>query len=349
MKKKTVFIGTVGAGIPKNGESIKNFHILKKLKDFIPDLKIIDTESWGKNPFFIFKIIFLIAANRNAKFIISISSQAANRLIKIISKISPESEVLYWVIGGALGNFISEGRYKAESYKNVSRIIVEGEALRDQLQRLGLKNVIVLPNFKSLPKTHVLPDKKEDESKPLLKFVFLSRIVPSKGCDLIIEASSKLNKEGLSSKYTVDFYGEIDPTYEETFLNNIEKTPNLTYKGFLDLRNLKNYNILSGYDAMLFPTYWNGEGFAGVIIDAFSSSLPVLASDWNLNKEIIEDGKTGIIFEPKSSEAIVRTIKNCITGQINLVELGNNALIEVRKFDTEAVLSEENLRNAGII
>lgn len=49
---------------------------------------------------------------------------------------------------------------------------------------------------------------------------------------------------------------------------------------------------------MLFPTFWKGEGFPGVIVDAFIAGLPVIATHWNMNVEIIQDGINGFIIPP---------------------------------------------------
>ena len=48
---------------------------------------------------------------------------------------------------------------------------------------------------------------------------------------------------------------------------------------------------------MIFPTYYVGEGFPGTIIDAFSSGIPDIATDWRYNSEIVQNGKTGYIYK----------------------------------------------------
>jgi glycosyltransferase involved in cell wall biosynthesis len=48
--------------------------------------------------------------------------------------------------------------------------------------------------------------------------------------------------------------------------------------------------VLRDYFALLFPIYYIGEGFAGTAIDAFSAGVPVIASDWKYNSEVIKEG-----------------------------------------------------------
>ena len=344
--KNIIFIGSLGGGkVPNDGVSVKNYHIVGKLKEYCKNLKVIDSQNWKKNPFVLFHILFTILANPKSKYILSLNNNSAYRLIRIINKIAPKAIIIYWVIGGTLGKWILGGRVKKEPYKKLKKIIVEGQSMMNDLGKAGLKNVSVMHNFKSLPKI----DKSKKETNPdKLKFVFLSRVTPDKGCDLIIDAAAKLNKEGYKDKYIIDFYGPIGEDYKQSFLEKIKDLDNLAYKGFIDLRDQENYKKLTGYNAMLFPTYWHGEGFPGIIIDAYACGLPILASDWNMNKDLIIHGETGIIFEPKSVNAITKTIMDCINGDIDLEEMSKNCFKTVSHFDIEEVLSQENLQKYEI-
>jgi glycosyltransferase involved in cell wall biosynthesis len=53
-----------------------------------------------------------------------------------------------------------------------------------------------------------------------------------------------------------------------------------------------------------FLSYWKGEGFTGVIIDAFIAGVPVIATGWNMNTEIIEDGINGFVIPPNDTVSL---------------------------------------------
>ena len=137
--------------------------------------------------------------------------------------------------------------------------------------------------------------------------------MPDKGCDYILQAVRRLNAKGLQHRFSVDFYGKTDASYRERFEKEISKLENAAHHGLLDLRTREGYDILATYDAMLFPSYWVGEGFAGVFIDAFIAGLPVLASDWAHNAEVIADGKLGLIYPVHSVEALMEAMERCIS------------------------------------
>lgn len=48
-KNTIIFIGPMGGGgIPTNGASVKNYYIVKKLRECAVDLILVDTERWKK-------------------------------------------------------------------------------------------------------------------------------------------------------------------------------------------------------------------------------------------------------------------------------------------------------------
>lgn len=345
---KTIFVGPFGrGGVPKDGASIKNYHILKKIRSLIPGLKAIDTDGWKTHPQVLLRLLATILANPRAKYILSLNNGSANKVIRILKLLAPNARVIYWVIGGTLGKWLLEGKVKVSDYAWLENIILEGSSMNSELKEAGMNNGSVMPNFKSIVTISDLKKTKSEDDK--IRFVFLSRILPQKGCNLILEAARSLNAQGFSDKYSIDFFGPVESSYEENFKGQLYELDNVNYKGFLDLRDTHNYSELSKYDAMLFPTFWPGEGCPGIVIDAYICGLPILASDWNLNSDYIIDGMTGVLFAPKDVNALETTIRRCIDGQIDLEKLGQNALEISRDYDTDAVLSKNKLIKYGII
>jgi glycosyltransferase involved in cell wall biosynthesis len=89
---------------------------------------------------------------------------------------------------------------------------------------------------------------------------------------------------------------------------------------------------------MLFPTFWIGEGFPGVLIDALISGLPVLASNWNLNQEIIEDNETGFIFKAKDSQALYLKMRYVLFNKKEIEHMRINCINRAIDFHSETVL-----------
>jgi glycosyltransferase involved in cell wall biosynthesis len=170
-----------------------------------------------------------------------------------------------------------------------------------------------------------------------------------KGCNYIMTAVKLLNEQGYSDKFTVDFYGKVDAGYKTVFEEHVESLSNVNYYGLLNLKSKEGYDQLATYDAMLFPSFWRGEGFAGVFIDAFIAGLPVLASDWGHNADSIINGKTGLIFPVHHVEALRQVMEDCLTGKIDMNLMGKNARAEAPKYQADNVMTEAYLKSIGLI
>lgn len=365
VKPKIVLIGPCGGGgIPKNGASAKNYHLSKFLQDRGVYLKIIDTEKWRKNPIILFDLFFTILFNPKAKFIVATDNMSGYRTMKAFSLFPRKRHVIYWIIGGSIANWIKEGKVDANAYKIVNTFIVEGVKMQKTFAECGFHNTIYVPNFKYVGS---MPKKLQKRDK-FVKFVFLSRIIPQKGCRMILNAVKQLNATH-GMLFSVDFYGPIDDSYKNEFTTDVATLFNVNYKGFLDLRITTNYNELSKYDIMLFPTYWDGEGFPGIAIDSFIAGLPVIATDWSLNSDIIDKGITGIVLPVRLRDGINSSLlasgeipfdENEVTREliismkyfienpscINL--MSKSCQIKARDYDINNVLTIELFQQLGI-
>lgn len=345
-KKKLIFVGSVNlGGIADDGETMKNRILLKYLYKEFDEIFVVDTRHRLARIYHMIKYIILLLFYRKTKIIFSASSFVTYKLIKIASCFSWNfNQITYWVIGGRFAEFIEHGEIQKNLYLKMNRILVEGDAMTDKLKLLGFDNVLTVPNFKEIT---YLPKLKSSDNG-IIKFVFLSRIIPQKGVDLIISASKELNKM-YSTDFIVDFYGKIDPAYEDNFNNKIKDSKILNYKGFLDLTTDVGYDTLSSYDIMLFPTFWNGEGFPGIVIDAYIAGLPIIASDWNLNSEIIRDNVTGIIIPPNDVHSLISAMSMFINRKTELYRMSKNAQKEVLKFDAKNIISKQFLKSINVL
>lgn len=345
MNKKIVFVGPCGGGsIPQNGASVKNFFILKSFAQKAISYRVIDTEFWRKNPFVLLKLVWNILTSYNKTFIVSADSSSAYKLLLVLSILN-HPNTIYWVIGGSIANKVKLGKFYIFPYKHCKYILVEGGIMKQTFNECGLKNVITVPNFKSID---YIPSKIK-RNNDIHRFVFLSRITPDKGCDEIIKSIKHLNNIGFEKNFSVTFYGPIQENYRESFLLEVKDINNIEYGGFLDLRNKKNYDILSTYDVMLFPTFWVGEGFPGVLIDALIAGMPVIVSDWNLNKDIIVHGKTGIIIPVHDTQALIDAMLSVVLKKIPLENMIEKCHSEALKYDFKSVLSDDLYRRIGLI
>ena len=298
---KILFVGPVNFKLgPNCGSEYKN-QMLISLCEEKYDVSILDTTGWSRNPMVSIRLVInLIFHFEYDAIVISASSRSTYRILSVITLNSRIAEkIIYYVIGGYLPTALENKVYDKRPFMNIRTIVMETPIMNESMLSLGMKNSMCIPNFKRFPLTL---DVKFSETKNLSKrFVYLGRITPEKGINEIFSAIKVLNSNTRHEFY-VDFYGPVAIDYKELFTNQLILTKNATYRGQLNLMKEEEvgYQTLSEYDIMLFPTYWIGEGLAGVIIDAKAAGLPVIASNWAYNRELITEGESGLLVEPKN-------------------------------------------------
>ena len=337
---RIIFVGECRIGKPTiNGVAAKNYFLLRRLQGFF-DVTIVDTDGWKRKPWVLVRLLWNVLFHRSVPLTISLNTPSAYKFISLVNLLVPQRHLCYFVIGGILPQFMKKKGIQKNRYCCVNWFMVESFRMKFDMEELGFTNVIRLPNFKDI--NYMPPLNKRTSSQ--MKFVFLSRIIPEKGCDDILNVMQEIGKRQELRDITVDFYGVIDSEYRHSFLDRVSQTPNVSFRGFIDLRQTQNYDILASYDAMLFPTYWHGEGFPGIVIDAFIAGLPIIASDWGHNKEIIEDGKTGILIPPHDVAALTEQMIWMRDNISKCNEMSVKCRETAMKYSTQNVLSDNLIK-----
>lgn len=184
----------------------------------------------------------------------------------------------------------------------------------------GFDNVIWFPTCRSSLKT----DKKSIEAgiyNDRLKLVFLGQVKATKGVDTILRAAGEI-----SPNVHIDIYGPLMWDYTEKELKGYK---NIKYIGDINPEEINC--VLSKYDALLLPTYHEGEGYPGVIIEALMSGLAIITTKWKEIPEIVND-KCGILIEPKNKTELVVAV-NKLNNRKFLNGLKRGAIKQSKRFD----------------
>lgn len=347
---KAIIIGWINKGKPADcGETMKNQLMIQKLEELGVKCYLTDFKNWRKHPWVFLQLLWFMLAHRDATLIFSTSTQNVYSMMKLMKRIRWKQHTVHWVIGGSLGESVRNGRYSAEVIGNMDCTIVESPIMKEQLEACGVKGVITLPNFKPITYYPNIKERISSIGKRPLRFVFLSRIMAEKGCDYILECAKQLNAAGLEHDYIIDFYGAIANTYEAVFTEKIKRLGNVCYQGFLNLRENDGYDKLADYDVMLFPTYWKGEGFAGVFIDAFVSGVPMIASDWAHNRQFMTENETALFVPVHNIPALRDKMHECIEGKHELKRMALCCQKQAETYNVDNVVTRELLKRIGII
>lgn len=323
-----------------DGQTIKTKSLKDELSKKFSDKQIdlVDTHNWSKNPIkLLYKIlksikrcnlIIILPAHNGLKVILP--------LFVILNKFF-NKKLYYIVIGGWLSQYLKLNPKLLNYCLGLDGIFVESQKMKRELLNLQLKKIYYMPNFKNLIPVSSDFIEKKYYSIPL-KAVMLSRVIKDKGINIAIDAVRKINKLN-KNNIILDIYGPISDDYEIEFQHLLkENTGIVFYKGIVEYNNTSE--VLKNYSVLLFPTFYEGEGFPGTVIDAFSAGLPVIASDWRYNTEIIEDGVTGLICKTHNTQSLINCLNKVIDNPEVLREMGKNCLEDVKKYCSDKVVSD---------
>lgn len=124
--------------------------------------------------------------------------------------------------------------------------------------------------------------------------LFVGRFDFQKGMDILQETISFLSVEKHSNKFLFELVGDfVNNKNDLQSLSGEYKRDNVKLCGWLSPDELSDKYLHA--DCIVIPSRW--EGFAMVPLEAMSYGVPIIASDINAFKEIIEHESTGILFE----------------------------------------------------
>ena len=242
-------------------------------------------------------------------------------------------DIRYIVIGGWLPQFLYRNKFYLGLRKKLDAIYIETNIMKKNLLNMGLNNVAVLPNFRQID----FEITKINKIELPFKLVYFSRVVREKGVELAIEAVERINRK--NNSLILDIYGPIQRNYRGLFEKILTKANSkISYKGIIEPTRNNMYEVLSKYDLMVFPTYYQGEGFPGAILDSFISGVPVLASDWKYNSEMIKEGETGKLFVSQNIEDLTEKLEFLTNHPDLIYKMKRNCLEEAKKYDADFIV-----------
>lgn len=320
------------------GDTVKNTILANKLKEMGYTLKIFNTTfNWRKNKVKTsLKLFWQIYMYHPSYIILSVSSGGAIAFLRganFLKKIF-HFKLLYLVVGGHIGEIANNNLKFKKLLNYCDKIYVQTLGLKREINHAGINHVIYLPNFRVFNFTPSLTKK---ISLPL-KIVFFSRVHPEKGIELAVNSVKSINNKIGKKVLVLDIYGPIKKGYELDFKRLLRTSKNIKYQGVINVFTDETHNILSGYDLMIFPTYHYGEGLPGALIDSIMSGLPVLASDWKYNSEIIRDKITGRLFETNNLPDLIEKLEWFIKNKEKIYEMKKKCLKEREKYNANSII-----------
>jgi glycosyltransferase involved in cell wall biosynthesis len=186
----------------------------------------------------------------------------------------------------------------------VARYIALNEFCRRKFVEGGLpaQRIVVKPNFVDWPAP--------DLERPRQGFLFVGRLSPEKGVDVLARAVGLVPEASLRVAGTGPAEAALDG------LDGVTRLGALPPSAVFD--------EMAAARALVLPSIWY-ENFPRTLVEAFACGLPVIASRIGALAELVEDGRTGLLFEPGDPESLARCLRWALDHPERLREMGRAA------------------------
>ncbi|MGB8981695.1 MAG: glycosyltransferase family 4 protein [Anaerolineales bacterium] len=180
-------------------------------------------------------------------------------------------------------------------------ILAQTRLLVDDLKKLGVTNTYYLPGCRPLGSIYPV----QNDGMAGFRIIFLGHITRLKGPLILLDALTFLSKI-CDQQVTCDFYGPIHDEIHDEFLQKLASVPNAHYCGIA--RPGSGPQLISQYDALVLPTYYDTEGHPGVLIEAMHAGVPVISTRVRTFPELITNGWNGFLVPTQDSRALAEAI-----------------------------------------
>lgn len=226
-------------------------------------------------------------------------------------------------------------------FKNTNAILLSKYLYADIQSYLPVTKIHICPN--GIPEEEI-PSKIYDKNhEGIVKILFLSNLIESKGVYILLEACSILKQNGIT--FECDFIGnegDINVTQFQKMTKSLGLTYHVKYLGrkYGEEKNRAFKNA----DIFVFPTYQ--DCFPLVLLEAMQHKLPVISTYEGGIMDIVKDGETGFLVQQKNVQALAEKLEILIQNN----ELHNKMGIAGRKkYEQEFTLKKFEIRLTEIL
>lgn len=249
---------------------------------------------------------------------------------KMIPEVNPDIIFSYTIKPNIYGSIASNGKYRQvcnitgtgatflkenlvskickflyrNSVRKCYKVFFQNTGDRDYF----IKNGLVKDNYAMLPGSGC--NLEQHAFKPLpegdeIRFLFIGRVMKLKGIDQYLQAAEIITKKYPNSKFIIAGWNE-QPEYMK-LVEDAQKAGYVEYIGFR--KDIDQW--IEKCHCTILPSH-GGEGVPNVLLESAATGRICIGSKINGTMDVIEDGKTGFLFETGNGEDLARQIERFI-------------------------------------
>ncbi len=180
------------------------------------------------------------------------------------------------------------------------------------------KNLAIIPN----PVSPVFFQNASSGFNPE-KLLYLGAINPRKNLILLLNALAELRSQGCLYELTIvgDYQEETYRREVESVISSLNLEDSVSFLGWQSQKQI--LDIIREIAILVMPS--EQENMPMAALEVMASGKPVIATKVGGIPEIIDDGRTGFLFEKGDSKALVEILKNLYHNPGMIIEAGKAA------------------------
>ncbi|MCU7932381.1 MAG: glycosyltransferase family 4 protein [Candidatus Thiodiazotropha sp. (ex Codakia rugifera)] len=189
--------------------------------------------------------------------------------------------------------------------KKVTTYIALNKFCKNKLVEMGLPEdkISIKPNFVTLKNNG---SRTKRNGNPL----FVGRLSEEKGISTLAQSIKSLPNQ------IFDIVGNGPEKHILESINNVRMIGSINQDDVYDLMQKAPFLVL--------PSIWY-ENMPRTLVESFGNGTPVIASSLGALTELVEHGRTGLLFKPGSSDELTREISWALENTKEMDEMGRNA------------------------
>ena len=200
-----------------------------------------------------------------------------------------------------------------------SRFILERHLQSGCFGNAKVRDVI----FNAFP-GNVFPSSDSGPGHKPFRLGYLGRLKPNKGVELLLQVMEMVRPE----EYQLYLGGK-----DEMGLREKNRMGHVHFLGFV-----KPEEFFPKIDVLVVPSLWH-DPLPRTIFEAYAFGIPVIGSCRGGIPEVIDNGKTGLVFDPDSPETLVASVHKATSDIGNLKRMKMHALEKSRAFMPDVLAS----------
>lgn len=249
---------------------------------------------------------------------------------KMIPQVNPDIIFSYTIKPNIYGTMVSNGKYRQVcnitgtgatflkrsvvsticeilyklSIKKCYKVFFQNTGDRDFFIKEGLvkDNYAMLPGSGCNLQQHAFKSLPSDDE---IRFIFIGRVMKLKGIDQYLQAAEIIRSKYPKTKFLIAGWNE-QPEYMQ-LVEEAQKVGWVEYIGFR--KDIDRW--IEKCHCTILPSH-GGEGVPNVLMESAATGRICIGSKINGTMDVIEDGKTGYLFNTGDGESLARQIEKFI-------------------------------------